>query len=201
MPTAPTCWPMRSPPHGGRVMWRAFVYSHEQPDDRAKQAYDEFVPLDGRFRDNVLVQVKNGADRFPAARTVPSAVRRDAEDAADDGVPDHQGIPRLRHAPGLSRAAVRGDPAADTHAQGARLDRGAGHRRHPRWARPDRHGRRRQHRHRPQLVRLAVRPGQLVRVRPPGMESDTSHARAIARRLDANDILERRRRRRDRSSA
>ncbi len=51
-------------PHGGVVMWRAFVYSHEQPDDRAKQAYAEFVPLDGKFRDNVLLQVKNGAIDF-----------------------------------------------------------------------------------------------------------------------------------------
>ena len=48
----------------GVVVWRAFVYSHEQPDDRAKQAYSEFVPLDGKFRDNVLVQVKNGAIDF-----------------------------------------------------------------------------------------------------------------------------------------
>jgi len=51
-------------PHGGIVMWRAFVYSHEQPDDRAKQAYSEFVPLDGKFADNVIVQVKNGAIDF-----------------------------------------------------------------------------------------------------------------------------------------
>ncbi|AOL21290.1 alpha-glucuronidase family glycosyl hydrolase [Xanthomonas citri pv. malvacearum] len=51
-------------PHGGVVMWRAFVYSHEQPDDRAKQAYSEFVPLDGAFADNVIVQVKNGAIDF-----------------------------------------------------------------------------------------------------------------------------------------
>ncbi|KAF1716384.1 alpha-glucuronidase [Pseudoxanthomonas yeongjuensis] len=51
-------------PHGGTVMWRAFVYSDEEPDDRAKQAYTEFVPLDGKFRDNVLVQVKNGAIDF-----------------------------------------------------------------------------------------------------------------------------------------
>jgi alpha-glucuronidase len=50
--------------HGGVVMWRAFVYSSEQPDDRAKQAYTEFVPLDGKFRDNVIVQVKNGAIDF-----------------------------------------------------------------------------------------------------------------------------------------
>ena len=51
-------------PHGGIVMWRAFVYSNEQPEDRAKQAFNEFVPLDGKFRKNVLVQVKNGAIDF-----------------------------------------------------------------------------------------------------------------------------------------
>jgi alpha-glucuronidase len=47
-------------PHGGVVMWRAFVYSDEEPTDRVRQAYDEFQPLDGEFRDNVLIQVKNG---------------------------------------------------------------------------------------------------------------------------------------------
>jgi len=47
-------------PHGGIVMWRAFVYSNEVPTDRVKQAYDEFTPLDGAFHPNVLVQVKNG---------------------------------------------------------------------------------------------------------------------------------------------
>ena len=51
-------------PHGGIVMWRAFVYSQDQPDDRAKQAYSEFKPLDGQFRDNVLLQVKNGPIDF-----------------------------------------------------------------------------------------------------------------------------------------
>ena len=51
-------------PHGGTVMWRAFVYSNEAPDDRAKQAFAEFRPLDGRFRPNVLVQVKNGPVDF-----------------------------------------------------------------------------------------------------------------------------------------
>jgi alpha-glucuronidase len=47
-------------PHNGIVMWRAFVYSNETPEDRVKQAYSEFKPLDGKFRKNVLVQVKNG---------------------------------------------------------------------------------------------------------------------------------------------
>ena len=51
-------------PYGGIVMWRAFVYSNEEPVDRAKQAYNEFVPLDGKFRKNVVVQVKNGPIDF-----------------------------------------------------------------------------------------------------------------------------------------
>jgi alpha-glucuronidase len=51
-------------PHGGVVMWRAFVYSNHQGDDRARQAFDQFVPLDGRFRDNVMLQVKNGPIDF-----------------------------------------------------------------------------------------------------------------------------------------
>ena len=51
-------------PHGGIVMWRAFVYSSEVPADRVRQAYDEFKPLDGQFRDNAFVQVKNGALDF-----------------------------------------------------------------------------------------------------------------------------------------
>lgn len=44
---------------GGIVNWRAFVYSNNIPDDRAKQAYSELVPQDGTFRDNVFLQVKN----------------------------------------------------------------------------------------------------------------------------------------------
>ncbi|GAA4178848.1 alpha-glucuronidase [Sphingobacterium ginsenosidimutans] len=50
-------------PYGGMVFWRAFVY-HPTKDDRAKQAYQEFVPLDGKFRDNVIVQIKNGPIDF-----------------------------------------------------------------------------------------------------------------------------------------
>jgi len=50
-------------PYGGIVMWRAFVYKPNEPD-RAKQAYNEFTPLDGKFRDNVIIQVKNGPVDF-----------------------------------------------------------------------------------------------------------------------------------------
>ncbi len=51
-------------PYNGIVIWRAFVYAAENPVDRHKQAYDDFVPLDGAFRSNVMVQVKNGAIDF-----------------------------------------------------------------------------------------------------------------------------------------
>ncbi len=50
-------------PYCGIVMWRAFVYS-PKGDDRATQAYEEFVPLDGQFRENVIVQIKNGPIDF-----------------------------------------------------------------------------------------------------------------------------------------
>ena len=50
-------------PFGGIVMWRAFVYNAQSPD-RAKQAVEEFMPLDGQFRDNVLIQIKNGPVDF-----------------------------------------------------------------------------------------------------------------------------------------
>jgi alpha-glucuronidase len=51
-------------PYNGVVMWRAFVYDDKVPDDRAKQAYNEFKPFDGTFQKNVLIQVKNGPIDF-----------------------------------------------------------------------------------------------------------------------------------------
>ena len=51
-------------PHGGIVMWRAFVYDAEVDPDRAKRAHKEFVPLDGQFHANVFVQFKNGPIDF-----------------------------------------------------------------------------------------------------------------------------------------
>jgi alpha-glucuronidase len=46
-------------PHGGIVMWRAFVYS-DNGTDRIGQSYSEFKPLDGQFNAGTMVQVKNG---------------------------------------------------------------------------------------------------------------------------------------------
>ena len=51
-------------PHHGVVLWRAFVYSGDTKEERARQAYDEFEPLDGKFAPNVIVQVKNGPIDF-----------------------------------------------------------------------------------------------------------------------------------------
>jgi alpha-glucuronidase len=50
--------------YGGVVIWRAFVYDNDDKTDRAKQAYNEFKPLDGKFSDNTLLQVKNGPIDF-----------------------------------------------------------------------------------------------------------------------------------------
>src|SRR5690348_9226213 len=56
-------------PHGGIVMYRAFVYDHHldwrnPKNDRARAAYDIFHPLDGKFDDNVIVQIKHGPIDF-----------------------------------------------------------------------------------------------------------------------------------------
>jgi len=51
-------------PHQGNIIWRAFVYDEDVDPDRAKRAYIEFTKLDGQFRSNVAIQVKNGAIDF-----------------------------------------------------------------------------------------------------------------------------------------
>jgi alpha-glucuronidase len=56
-------------PYGGIVVWRAFVYNcaqdwRDRSTDRARAAYDTFMPLDGAFDDNVIVQVKLGPMDF-----------------------------------------------------------------------------------------------------------------------------------------
>jgi alpha-glucuronidase len=62
-------------PHGGAVFYRAFVYNHhldwrDPKNDRAKAAYDNFHPLDGKFDDNVIVQIKNGPIDFQVREPV-----------------------------------------------------------------------------------------------------------------------------------
>lgn len=62
-------------PHGGLVLYRAFVYNHhldwhDPKADRARAAYDIFHPLDGAFADNVIVQIKNGPIDFQVREPV-----------------------------------------------------------------------------------------------------------------------------------
>jgi len=56
-------------PHGGLIFYRGFVYDHKMDwrnlkNDRARAAYDNFAPLDGKFEDNVVIQIKNGPIDF-----------------------------------------------------------------------------------------------------------------------------------------
>ncbi|MED5020474.1 alpha-glucuronidase family glycosyl hydrolase [Paenibacillus chibensis] len=60
---------------GGLVLWRCFVYDchqdwRDRQMDRARAAYDHFRPLDGRFRDNVILQIKNGPMDFQVREPV-----------------------------------------------------------------------------------------------------------------------------------
>lgn len=62
-------------PHGGVLVWRAFVYNCRQDwrdtaTDRPKAAYETYAPLDGQFDDNVILQVKNGPFDFQVREPV-----------------------------------------------------------------------------------------------------------------------------------
>ncbi|MFW5981602.1 MAG: alpha-glucuronidase family glycosyl hydrolase [Halanaerobiaceae bacterium] len=62
-------------PHGGILIWRCFVYNCQQDwrdykTDRARAAYDNFMPLDGKFNDNVILQIKNGPMDFQVREPV-----------------------------------------------------------------------------------------------------------------------------------
>jgi alpha-glucuronidase len=62
-------------PHGGILLYRAFVYDHHLDwrnlkNDRARAAYDVFHPLDGKFDDNVIIQIKHGPIDFQAREPV-----------------------------------------------------------------------------------------------------------------------------------
>jgi alpha-glucuronidase len=62
-------------PHHGIVFYRAFVYNHhldwrDPKNDRAKAAYDNFHPLDGKFEDNVIIQIKHGPIDFQVREPV-----------------------------------------------------------------------------------------------------------------------------------
>ena len=119
----------RPAPHGGVLMWRAFIYAPENTQDRVRQAYAEFKPLDGQFAPNVLVQIKNGPLDFqprepahPLFGALPQH-QRNAGSAAD------QGISGLFNAPRVPGRAVLGSTALGYVCARRRLHRRARHRR------------------------------------------------------------------------
>lgn len=62
-------------PYGGLIIWRCFVYNCQQDwrdykTDRARSGYDNFIGLDGSFRDNVILQIKNGPMDFQVREPV-----------------------------------------------------------------------------------------------------------------------------------
>ena len=142
-----------------------------QPEDRAKQAYDEFMPLDGKFRDNVILQVKNGPIDFqprepfhPLFGAMPQTpLMMECRSPRSTWV---------RDPPRVSGPAVRGGARSDTCGQGPGSTVAQGDRRLARTAQP--------------LTGMAgvanigadrnwtgshLRPGQLVCVRPSGLGS------------------------------
>ena len=128
-------------PFGGIVMWRSFVYgAKHQGEDRVKQAVSEFAELDGQFRDNVILQSKNGPLDFQPRE--PYAPIFD----------------QMKKTPQMAELQI----TQEYHVEGVLLlcqpqDSG-------------RHCRRGQHRTRHQLVRSSFLSGQLVCFRPSGME-------------------------------
>ena len=94
-------------PHKGIVMWRAFVYAPQSPD-RANQAYLEFMPLDGQFADNVIIQIKNGPVDFQPREPYSPLFTAMQKTPMMGGVPDYAGVSRCCQPPGLSRPDVAG---------------------------------------------------------------------------------------------
>ncbi len=115
-------------PHGGVVFYRAFVYNHhldwrDPKNDRAKAAYDNFHPLDGKFDDNAIVQIKNGPIDFQVREPVVSAVCRIATHQRSHRTANHAGIHRAAEASLLSGSHVEGS-SGFRYARGRRIHAG-----------------------------------------------------------------------------
>ncbi len=174
-------------PHAGIVMWRAFVYDEKVDPDRVKRAYMEFVPLDGRFRENVFAQVKNGPLDFQPREPFHPLF------GAMPKTPLMAELQITQEYLGQSNHLVYLAPMwkefldADTYAKGTgstvtkvidgTLESKA----------TDRHCRCRQHRARRQLDRPRFRAGQLVRLRPAGLGSGSERRRDRGR-MDRDDL-------------
>lgn len=156
-------------PYKGIVMWRAFVYSPTDAD-RAKQAYLEFQPLDGQFRDNVIVQIKNGPVDFQPREPYSPLFGAMPRTPQMGRIPDYTRISGLLQSPCLSCPDV---------GRVLRLCEAVFTESHSRCC---------QYRYGYKLVRPSFRPSQLVRFRAHGLESfpDIGNNR---RRMAETDFL------------
>ena len=100
-------------PHGGLVIWRAFVADVKPGCDRAGAAYEN-LHIDGRFASNSLLQVKNGPIDFQPRDPFAGCLAQ-CQDTST-GVPDNTGIPGLFF--GVSHPDVAKVLDSDTYAKG-----------------------------------------------------------------------------------
>ena len=175
-------------PHGGVVLYRAFVYNHhldwhDPKADRARAAYDIFHPLDGKFAPNVIVQTKEGPIDFQVREPVSplfAGLEQTSQAMELQITQEYTGQQRhLVYLAPMWKEVLDFDLHADNHSTpvkeilaGKVLPSAA------RW-----HGRRSRHWPRP-LARLPARAGQPLRLRPPRLGSQ-SRPRQNRRRVDA----------------
>lgn len=140
-------------PYKGIVMWRCFVYgANHKGEDRVKQAVSEFKPLDGQFRDNVILQTKSGPLDFQPREPYNPVFDQIRQTPNMVELQDYTGIPWPVSPSGLS----------GTHVEGVLLFRPC--------PAVEGHCRRSQHRQGPQLVRTPFLASQLVCLRATGLE-------------------------------
>ena len=142
-------------PHGGIVMWRAFVYSDDDPEDRVKQAYSEFEPLDGQFAENVSSRSRTGRSiSSRASRSIPCSAPCQTPLMMEFQITKEYLGFSTRTSPISARSGRRrwtATPGRRAKARpSARVVDGSLH-----DVRHHRHRRRRQHRSRPRLDRFA----------------------------------------------
>ena len=93
-------------PHNGLVIWRAFVYDMKPGYDRAGAAYAESAAIRRKVCAERAAASEEWSDRLSTARTVSSALRRDAADPGHAGISNHPGVPGLFKSSRVSGADV-----------------------------------------------------------------------------------------------
>ena len=96
------------------IFYRAFVYNHHldwiiSKTDRARAAYDNFHPLDGKFEDNVVIQIKHGPIDFQVREPASPLFGGDEKNEPGHRAAGHAGVPRTAAASCVPSPHVEGD--------------------------------------------------------------------------------------------